>query len=124
MPAGFYALQEIQAVLDTQLVAHPLGSQIMEKLRKHTGKVTSPCQGIKFEIQSNPMRPIKSVLWQRSSVVEPGTGAAVSQAETVPYVLLYFTVSTLVFSMCSTHMQQHLHNFRATGKAPAESRLA
>lgn len=92
-PAGFYALQEITAVLDTQLVAHPLGSAIMDKLRNCTGKATAPCTGIKFEIQANPMTPFKSIVWKRSSVSEPDADSEGSDAEDVPYVLLYLTVS-------------------------------
>jgi len=93
MPAGYYALHEITAILDTQLVADPLGSLIMDKLRKCSGKPTCPCSGIKFEIQANPMRPLKSIMWQRSSVAEPGVAMKASDAENVPYILLYFTVS-------------------------------
>ena len=84
-------MQEIGAILDTQLAADPLGSLVMDKLRKFAGKAAHPCSGIKFDIRANPMRPFKSVLWQRSSVAE---SMDAEDAETVPYVLLYFTVST------------------------------
>ena len=93
MLAGYYALQEITAVLDTQLVKDPLGSTIMDKLRSCTGKATAPCTGIQFEVQTNPMKPCKSVVWKRCSVPEPGRAVEAEDAEDVPYVLLYFTVS-------------------------------
>ena len=93
--AGYYALQEITAVLDTQLVKDPLGSAIMDKLRSCTGKATAPCTGIQFEVQTNPMKPCKSVVWKRCSVPEPGRAVEEEDAEDVPYVLLYFTVSRI-----------------------------
>ena len=108
MLAGYYALQEITAVLDTQLVTDPLGSAIMDKLRSCTGKATAPCSGIQFEVQTNPMKPYKSVVWKRCSVPEPGRAVEAEDAEDVPYVLLYFTVSHIsqphcTFCMSSLH---------------------
>ncbi|KAL0048318.1 hypothetical protein WJX82_000739 [Trebouxia sp. C0006] len=93
---GYYALQEITAVLDTQLVTDPLGSAIMDKLRSCTGKATAPCSGIQFEVQTNPMKPYKSVVWKRCSVPEPGRAVEAEDAENVPYVLLYFTAAEFV----------------------------
>ncbi|KAL0030353.1 hypothetical protein WJX77_011899 [Trebouxia sp. C0004] len=93
---GYYALQEITAVLDTQLVKDPLGSAIMDKLRSCPGKATAPCTGIQFEVQTNPMKPCKSVVWKRCSVPEPGRAVEAEDAEDVPYVLLYFTAAEFV----------------------------
>ncbi len=109
MLAGYYALQEITAVLDTQLVTDPLGSAIMDKLRSCTGKATAPCSGIQFEVQTNPMKPYKSVVWKRCSVPEPGRAVEAEDAEDVPYVLLYFTVShtfhnRIALSACPAYM--------------------
>ncbi|KAA6428486.1 MAG: crossover junction endonuclease EME1B-like [Trebouxia sp. A1-2] len=93
---GYYALQEITAVLDTELVKDPLGSAIMDKLRSCTGKATAPCSGIQFEVQTNPMKPCKSIVWRRCSVPEPGRAVEAEDAEDVPYVLLYFTAAEFV----------------------------
>lgn len=101
-------MQEITAVLDTELVKDPLGSAIMDKLRSCTGKATAPCSGIQFEVQTNPMKPCKSIVWRRCSVPEPGRAVEAEDAEDVPYVLLYFTVSHAerlrhTFCMSSLH---------------------
>ena len=54
------------------------------------------------------MKPYKSVVWKRCSVPEPGRAVEAEDAEDVPYVLLYFTVSHsaqlhYTFCMSSLH---------------------
>ena len=91
--AGVYALQEITAILDPKLATHKMGRDIMDKLQSYTKKAPTPCNGLSIDIQTNPMTPIKSIRWRRSSVTESGADMSSSDAEDVPYVMLYFTVS-------------------------------
>lgn len=91
--AGVYALQEITAILDPKLATHKMGRDIMDKLQSYSKKAPTPCNGLKMEIEANPMTPIKSIRWRRSSVAESGADINSSDAEDVPYVMLYFTVS-------------------------------
>lgn len=93
--AGVYALQEITAILDPKLATHKMGRDIMEKLQSYSKKAPTPCNGLKMEIETNPMTPIKSITWRRSSVAESGADMNSSDAEDVPYVMLYFTVSSM-----------------------------
>lgn len=91
--AGVYALQEITAILDSKLAAHKMGRDIMDKLQSYTKKAPTPCSGLNIDIQTNPMSPIKSIRWRRASVADSGADMSNSDAEDVPYVMLYFTVS-------------------------------
>ena len=94
--AGFYALQEITAILDPQLARHKTGRDIMDKLESYSRKAPTPCDGLKLEIQPNPMAPVKSIRWRRASVAESGADLNNPEAEDVPYVLLYFTVRAVL----------------------------
>ena len=95
--AGAYALQEITAILDPKLAADKMGRDIMDKLQSYSKKAPTKCNGLKMDIQINPMSPTKSIMWRRSSVAESGADMSSSDFEDVPYVMLYFTVSHTLF---------------------------
>ena len=73
----------------------------MDKLQSYTRKAPTPCNGFKVDIQPNPMTPIKSIRWRRASVTESGADLNGLDAEDVPYLLLYFTVSCPDCNFCS-----------------------
>lgn len=72
-----------------------MGRDIMDKLQSYSKKAPTPCNGLSMDIQTNPMTPIKSIRWRRSSVADSGADMSSSDAEDVPYVMLYFTVSSI-----------------------------
>lgn len=82
-------------MLDTSLARHALGNLIMDKLRKCSRRPPNPtpADGLKFDIQQNPLAPQKSIVWQRRAAADSGSQASDASVEDVPYVLLYMTVS-------------------------------
>ncbi|KAL3153302.1 hypothetical protein ABBQ38_011646 [Trebouxia sp. C0009 RCD-2024] len=113
---GVYALQEITAILDSKLAAHKTGRDIMDKLQSYSKKAPTPCSGLNIDIQTNPMTPIKSIRWRRASVAESGADMSSSDAEDVPYVMLYFTPEEFVTEVEKDNFQSVFH--RAAGVHP------
>lgn len=90
----------------------------MDKLRKCSRRPPNPtpAEGLKFDIQQNPMAPLKSIVWQRRAAADSGTQADDTAPEDVPYVLLYMTVNIeafmLVFQLRSCYKLQQTEQQR------------